>query len=219
MFAQIYFARYGSILSEKLFCEYLTLIPAGMCSSILKYHRLEDRQATLFGKLLLLKALQNNYPDSWFDKFHSLQVSPYGKPFIEGGPEFNISHSDNIVVLALAGNHPIGIDIEKIRCIDINDFSKELPETAILYDQYDVDEANHLFFDCWTKKEAVLKAKGTGLSAPLKQVVLNNGSAFFDNTTWFIKKLLIDNDYCCHMAAHKQLEECSVVCVDLMNGL
>ncbi len=215
---QIYFARYGYTLSERLFKEYLALIPAGICSSILRYNRFEDRQATLFGKLLLLRALQNNFPDNWFDKFHSLKVSQYGKPFIEGGPEFNISHSEHIVILALAGNQPIGIDIEKIRLIDINDFSKELPEVATLYEHYEADQANLLFFDCWTQKEAVLKANGKGLAAPLKQVILNAESAFFDNTRWIIKKLLIDENYCCHVAAHKHLEEYSVECVDLMNG-
>ena len=215
---QVYFARYGSLLSERLFGEYLALIPARICSSILRYRRFEDRQATLFGKLLLLRALQNNFHDNGVDKFHSLQVSQYGKPFIEGGPEFNISHSENIVVLAFAGNQPVGIDIEKIRSMDMNDFSKELPETAALYEHYDADRANQLFFDCWTKKEAVLKARGKGLLAPLQQVALNDDSALFENKIWFIKKLLIEEGYCCHVATHMPLEQFTVDYVNLIAG-
>ena len=218
MSAQIYFARYGSTLSDRLFDHYLALIPAGFRSSILRYKRLEDRVATLFGKLLLMRALQDHYTDNGVDKFYSLQLSDFGKPFLEEGPEFNISHCENIVVLAVTSNQPIGIDIEKIRSIDISDFTKELPEVAALIEHHEVDQANHLFFDCWTKKEAVLKCSGKGLLVPLKQVILNDDNAIFESKQWFIKKLLIDESYCCHVATHKPLKQCTVECVELMNG-
>ena len=217
--AQVYFAHYGAAISDRVLCDYLEMMPSAIRSSIERYKRWQDRQATLFGKLLLLKALQLQCKDAGLRKFRSLKLSQFGKPFINGGPEFNISHSEDIVVVALAHKAAIGIDIEKIRPIDKVDFSLELPEIISLYENYDADVASHLFFDCWTKKEAVLKAFGKGLLVPLKDVVLTEGHACINNTTWFVQKLSIDKGYCCHVASEKPLEHVRIECVDLMTGL
>ncbi len=214
--AELYYAHNGSMLSQRLTDTYLAMIPSGHHASILRYNRWQDRQATLFGRLLLLKALQDNYQKIGITKFHELQLSQYGKPFIKGGPEFNISHCENIVVLALTRNQPIGIDIEKIRSIDINDFSKELPEVADLFKQHDNAEANHLFFDCWTRKEAVLKGFGQGLLLPLNNVVLKGSQASIKQTRWFLKKIPIDQQYCCHIATQTPIDHVTIKSVHLI---
>jgi len=215
---QIYFARYGHSISDRLLHEYLEMIPAKIRVSIERYQRWQDRQATLFGKLLLLKALQTQSQATYLNKFHSMKVSRFGKPFIEGGPEFSISHSQDIVVVALTQSNAIGIDIEKIHPVDKNDFIKELPEVAAFYNNHAPDQANHLFFDCWTKKESVLKALGKGLLVPLKEVVLKEDQACVDKVTWFIKRLSIDEHYSCHIATQRPLEQFTVVFVNLLNG-
>jgi 4'-phosphopantetheinyl transferase len=216
---QIYFARSGSAVSGGLEQEYLAMMPPGICASILRYKRWQDRQATLFGKLLLLRALRITFHDTGMHKFQSLEVPQYGKPFIPGGPDFNISHSGEMVVLAVTQSGAVGIDIEKIRAVNIEDFSRYVPEVANLNEKYDVDHVNNLFFDCWTQKEAVLKGYGKGLLAPLEQVAIKEGTARFYETTWFIKKLLIDEGYCCHAATDKLLEHVAFERVNLMNGV
>lgn len=148
-----------------------------------------------------------------------MEVTRQGKPFIPGGPEFNISHSEEMVVLAVTESESIGIDIEKIRAVNIDDFSQFVPEVANLPKQYDADHVHHMFFDCWTKKEAVLKCYGQGLLAPLDQVVLNGDTAFFQETTWFIKRILLDERYCCHIAAKQLLNHVAIEHVNLMNGI
>ncbi len=218
MIAQIYFARCGTAISDSHLDDYLEMMPSGIRSSIERYRRWQDRQATLFGKVLLLKALQIQFQDTWLRKFQSLELSEFGKPFIEGWPEFNISHSGDIVVLALTQHHAIGIDIEKICPVDKDDFVKELPEIISFYENHETDQANHLFFECWTKKEAVLKGVGKGLLVPLKEVVLNGDQAIIDNSIWFVKKLQIDDGYCCHVATQNPLDQFIVECVNLMNG-
>jgi 4'-phosphopantetheinyl transferase len=216
---QIYLTRFGSAVSGHLEQEYLAMMPPEARVSILRYKRWQDRQATLFGKLLLLRALRVKFPDTGMQKFQSLDVTRDGKPFIPGGPEFNISHSGDMVVLAVTQSGAVGIDIEKIRPVPIEDFSRYLPEVADLYEKYDVDPVNNLFFDCWTQKEAVLKGYGKGLLAPLEQVALKEGTALFYETTWFIKKLPLDEGYCCHVATDKRLAHVAVECVNLMNGV
>jgi len=149
----------------------------------------------------------------------SLEATRHGKPFLPGGPEFNISHSEGMVVLAVSQRGAVGIDIEKIRAVNIEDFSRYVPEVANLPEDYDVDQVNTLFFDCWTQKEAVLKGYGTGLLAPLEQVALQGGTALFNETAWFINKLRIDRGYCCHVATDRQPGHIAVEHVDLLNGV
>lgn len=159
------------------------------------------------------------FPDAGMQKWRSLGVTRYGKPCIPGGPEFSISHSGGMVVLAVTRSGAVGIDIEKIRAVDIGAFSRYLPEVANLREKYDADHASGFFFDCWTQKEAVLKGYGKGLLAPLEQVVIKEGAALLYGTTWFIKKLLIDEGYCCHIASDRLLEHVAVEPVDLMSGV
>jgi 4'-phosphopantetheinyl transferase len=82
---------------------------------------------------------------------------------------FNLSHTDGLVVLAIA-RQPVGVDVEWLdrrgRTIELADryFApteitalRALPETA----------QRDRFFDLWTLKEAYIKARGLGLALPL----------------------------------------------------
>lgn len=216
---RVYFSHTGNAISGNLEHEYLAMMPPGIRASILRYRRWQDRQATLFGKLLLLRALRTVFRDSGAQALELLQVPKYGKPFIPGGPEFNISHSEEVVVLALTPSGAVGIDIEKIRAVDVEDFSRYLPEVANLPGKHDADRVHNLFFDCWTKKEAVLKGCGKGLLAPLEQVAINGDTAFFNETKWFLRRLPIAKGYCCHVATDKPLAHVAVERVNLSNGV
>jgi 4'-phosphopantetheinyl transferase len=214
---QILFARTGSILSRKVEDEYLAIMPTWIRGSILRYKRWQDRQATLFGKMLLFRALCMKCTDTAMQKFQSQEVSQYGRPFIAGGPDFNISHSGDIVVLALAENGLVGIDIEEIRLVNVEDYLRQIPEITNVHEKLDVSHANNFFFDCWTKKEAVLKAYGEGLLAPLEYVVLKEDTAHFLETSWFTKKMIIEEGYCCHVATDQPVKQLAVERVDLLN--
>ncbi len=87
-----------------------------------------------------------------------------GGPF-DGGPHFNVSHAGDWVALAVCPDRPIGIDIERPRPV-----SRALPgrffSSAEASRMADLTAAawEDAFFTIWTRKEAVLKALGTGLS-------------------------------------------------------
>jgi 4'-phosphopantetheinyl transferase len=215
---QIYIACSECVVPDSFEQACLDVMPPGIRASILRYNRWQDRQATLFGKLLLLRALRIKFQDAGIQQFHLLDVTRFGKPFIPGGPDFNISHSEDMIVLAVIQSGAVGIDIEKIRPVNLQDFSQDLPEIANLQEKYDADDVNSLFFDCWTQKEAVLKGYGKGLLAPLEQVAIKEGAACFRESTWFIRKLFIKEGYCCHVATDKILNHVVVEHVDLMNG-
>ena len=84
--------------------------------------------------------------------------------------EFNLSHSNGMALLGVSWNRPVGIDIEAIRLLDDG---KEIARRFFSkweYEQFTaVSPSQQLqaFFNCWTRKEAYIKAIGDGLSCPL----------------------------------------------------
>lgn len=105
-------------------------------------------------------------------EFH---YSAYGKPALapaHGGAalRFNLSHSGELALYAFTRGREIGIDVEHVRAefagmeIAGRFFSRRefaaleaLPESL----------RTTAFFNCWTRKEAYIKARGEGLSFPL----------------------------------------------------
>jgi 4'-phosphopantetheinyl transferase len=103
-----------------------------------------------------------------------------GKPRVTNGPEwigtldFNLSHTDGLVVLGLSRGRALGIDTESTnRVIDIT-----LTERFFSNDEIDALRAatvaarQTLFIELWTLKESYLKALGLGLSTPLDQFTI-----------------------------------------------
>ena len=98
-----------------------------------------------------------------------------GKPalarrFAASGLRFNVAHSDDVAVYAFAPGREIGIDVETVRLIrDADDiaarfFSRRENEAYRALDPRDKPVG---FFNCWTRKEAFIKALGDGLYHPL----------------------------------------------------
>ncbi len=102
----------------------------------------------------------------------------FGKPSLTcednngSGLSFNMSHSHQVAVYAFARGPQIGIDVEFVASkpdllqIAGQFFSKN--EYAAL-SQLSPSEQIQGFFNCWTRKEAFVKALGTGLMLPLDQ--------------------------------------------------
>jgi 4'-phosphopantetheinyl transferase len=94
----------------------------------------------------------------------------FGKPFLTGGPEFNLSHSGDLLLLGVAASGRLGVDIEVVRPMeDIEDLAarhfSEDEVRALL--SYPPQERLRAFFRGWTRKEAFIKGLGRGLSVAL----------------------------------------------------
>lgn len=107
----------------------------------------------------------------------NFQFGDYGKPtIIASNIEFNISHSANSIVMAFTLKSKIGIDVEytkksiDVKKISEHFFSKEeISSLLSLHKNYQ----QQAFYNCWTRKEAFIKALGCGLSFPLDQFVVS----------------------------------------------
>jgi 4'-phosphopantetheinyl transferase len=138
-----------------------------------RFHFAKDKNHYVAGRGLL-RALLGRYLG---EAPASLELSygEHGKPALGGpnaasGLSFNLSHSGGLAVYAFAKGRDLGIDVERIK----PDFVSE--DIARRYfSAREVDDLLSLppekrpvaFFDCWTRKEAYLKARGAGLQIPL----------------------------------------------------
>jgi 4'-phosphopantetheinyl transferase len=101
-----------------------------------------------------------------------IQYGPKGKPALgrPGDLQFNVSHSHGLAVLAFTHGCGIGVDVEEIKShVDIDGIAERFfcPAEVRELQLKPQHDRQRIFFLCWTRKEAYLKAIGDGLSAPL----------------------------------------------------
>jgi 4'-phosphopantetheinyl transferase len=115
---------------------------------------------------------------------------PSGKPFLLDDPKlrFNLSHSEDMAVFAVTRAGEVGIDIERRRPMaDMDAIARvafsDAERNALMGCPTDGRET--MFYRIWTRKEAHLKAIGTGLSAlgnPEAVSIAPGNSAWFQST-------------------------------------
>jgi 4'-phosphopantetheinyl transferase len=105
----------------------------------------------------------------------TLAEGPHGKPALAAPPprwEFNVSHSGDIGLLALAWNRAVGVDVEQHRdnldgpALAQRYFS---PREIAALRQAPPEEQRAWFYALWTRKESFIKAVGQGLGFPLEK--------------------------------------------------
>lgn len=100
-----------------------------------------------------------------------LHKNESGKPYVEGAPEFSISHCKAGIAVVVAETE-VGIDIETIdRKISrsLIDYTMNDEEKAYIYEGLEMRDEG--FIALWTKKEALLKKRGTGIAGDIKDVL------------------------------------------------
>jgi 4'-phosphopantetheinyl transferase len=139
---------------------------------------------------------------------------PFGKPELKGRVarkhlRFNISHSHGLALYAITNNREIGVDLELIReesgSLDIADrfFS---PQEILSLRELPREVQSTAFFNCWTRKEAYLKARGVGIPYRMERFTLGlapGEPAVFRSSeehpgevsTWFLMELPVSESY------------------------
>jgi len=139
-----------------------------------RFHFEADRRRCVIGRgylrLLLGKIL--HLPASRLQ----FKYEEFGKPSLKGMQgltlQFNVSHSGDLILIAMTMGRAVGIDVERVRTdFDLDSIATRFfsaNECKILASLAGPDRYQ-AFFTCWTRKEAYLKATGVGLSLPLDQ--------------------------------------------------
>jgi 4'-phosphopantetheinyl transferase len=93
--------------------------------------------------------------------------------FASAGIHFNLAHSEDLALLAVTRAGPVGVDVECVREIkNVGElvarfFSQRESE---LFQKLSAGEKRIAFFNLWTRKEALLKATGEGITGGLNRV-------------------------------------------------
>ena len=104
----------------------------------------------------------------------AFDYSTNGKPFLPCGGQlrFNLSHSHDAALIGVTLGREIGVDVERIRDdLEVEQIARQFfskAEQSALATLPAIQRQG-AFFDCWTRKEAFVKARGDGLSLPLDQ--------------------------------------------------
>lgn len=99
-----------------------------------------------------------------------------GKPKTEG-LHFNLSHSQGVLLIGLALDAEIGVDVEwvgsEVEVLEIAEAICSPSELALLLQLPEGELQTQAFYRCWTRKEALLKALGTGMDDSIKKYSVN----------------------------------------------
>ena len=150
---------------------------------------------------------------------------PCGKPEIAANFLstlcFNSSHSQGLALYAVTRHRKIGVDIEQIRPLpDIESIAEQFfsQQENAAFKAVSAEQKLAAFFNCWTRKEAYLKATGDGLSFPLDRFsvsltpgepaqLLNVEGERTAPTLWYLKALVPAPNYIAAIAVEKLGEE------------
>ena len=135
----------------------------------------KDRRLSLGAELLLRRALR---AEGLGEVPMAFTCGAQGKPYFkDGGVYFNLSHSGEYVLCALAP-YEVGCDVEQITPIDLKIarrffFRSEYDDIAA---QETEEARSELFFRYWTLKESFMKVTGLGMKLPLDAFEIVRGS-------------------------------------------
>ncbi|MBA3354609.1 MAG: 4'-phosphopantetheinyl transferase superfamily protein [Pyrinomonadaceae bacterium] len=140
-----------------------------------RFHFQKDREQFIVARGLL-RTILGRYLDVDPRQLR-FAYSSYGKPSLAGEFNaealcFNLSHADGLALYAVTRGRQLGIDIESVRA--------DLADEQVAERFFSIQEVAAFralpgnmqclaFFNCWTRKEAYIKARGEGLSLPLDQ--------------------------------------------------
>lgn len=190
----IYIYQSDSVIVRKntTLDQLLGNLPEIMHERALRYKSEQAAYNFVLGRKLLKEGLENL---GMLEEFENIQYHPSGKPFLND-VFFSISHSDTKVVCAITTQGEIGIDIEKVKKVELENFKAFFTEkewTEINSASSPLDK----FYWYWTRKESIIKALGVNLSHLHKIEVDATKDQFIENgKKWFLTDLDFGEGFC-----------------------
>lgn len=149
---------------EAAVMQLIDTLPAWRRDAALRYRFLNGKRESALAYLLLCRLLRQEYGIEEMPRF---AYGEHGKPYLPDYPHihFSMSHCREAIG-CLVDDHPCGLDIEHIRTVRdglVRYTMNEQEQHAIATDP----RPDVAFTRLWTKKEALLKQKGTGIGDTL----------------------------------------------------
>jgi len=181
-------------------------------AAIQRLLRLSDRVNSLAGlRLLKMGAMDEDITD--FD-LSEVQYPESGKPFWNKNAsclDFNISHSGDFILVAVSSSLSVGVDVEKVKELKRLNFKMVMTPKELAQ----IQKTPLLFFDLWSKKEAVVKAADTVGLACMSHVKLKPDSAELEEKKWYLKTVDLDEAYVINLATSEPVDQLIIKQIDL----
>lgn len=169
--AELWVVPIPAPLSEAEVTACLAILSDAERAGAVRFHHRRRRDQALVARALVRRALSHRLggaPERW-----AFETAPNGRPRLAeaGGPDFNLAHADDCVVLAVSPRGRIGVDVEPVaRAAEIRTISArflaraEIDALAAL----DPGTRDRRLVELWTLKEAWAKLSGSGLSTDFR---------------------------------------------------
>jgi len=182
-----YEAIYDQLISKKE--EILTTFEIGRFN---RYRLQKDQINFLLGRYLTRK--KKNLPNGDF------LYNEFNKPYCLNCGDFNISHTDNMVAVAFSEQFDVGIDVEVLKPVQIDDlvsYFASFNEKERITNKSGYSQLTE-FYRIWTTKEAILKADGIGLidrlpELSIDEIINRNKNSYYGiiiNKNWYLSCFL-----------------------------
>jgi 4'-phosphopantetheinyl transferase len=114
-----------------------------------------------------------------------IAVGAHGKPFVDSpaAPAFNVSHSCGLAVIAVSAGFRVGIDLERVDPdLDVMAIAQRFlpPQDEADLASLAADARATAFFRLWTRREACVKANGTGFTGGLCAALARSATPVWD---------------------------------------
>jgi 4'-phosphopantetheinyl transferase len=216
----LWLAHLNEITDPRTLAEYRLLLSEEEQRKQIRFHFERDRH-----RYLVTRAMQRTVLSKYVDLAPSawrFTVNDYGRPSIAEqagarGIEFNLSHTDGLVVMGVTRERAIGVDVENVRTreVDIDIADRHFaPEEILALRALPDEKQKHRFFEYWTLKESYIKARGMGLSIPLERfafhledpeqirLTIDPGLQDYAGRWWFWQ-LRVDHDHLTALCAER----------------
>ena len=135
----------------------------------------------------------------------NFSITNDGKPFLENSKtSFNISHSSDWIILAFCKDHSLGVDLEEIRDINFLNISTRFFNLEEQNFVKNSSNPKRVFFDLWSRKEAIIKANGKRLLREIVKtnipIIENEIPEKFVVGKWFVYKVEAGSSYSAALA-------------------
>ena len=201
--------------SESDYKSMLEILPASIQDKVEAEERWEEKYGVLARKLILLYGMIDHGIDV-NEIFDHIQRMPSGKPYIVDTPNFSIANDGAAVVCAMSYNSILGIDIERTKPVNLNDFRDDMTYMEWREIYSDMIPLRR-FYEFWTIKESVMKAEGDISLRDPKDIFIRPDVAFCNEKYWYIHPLEIDYyGYVSFLVISNPYPEIQTIEVDLL---
>ena len=196
------FERYGSLLTDAELAR---------CRRGLVEKKRRESLATRAFVRTTLSRYAAVEPHAW-----RFAANDHGRPHVESPTlteplEFNLAHTEGLIVCLVARQPEIGVDVESVRRdADFLEIAERFfaPEECVGLRSLPEPERRERFYAIWTLKEAYIKARGLGLAIPLdafwfdigRNTVMFDHRIADDTGAWWFQRDALSLDHVCAIA-------------------